>query len=164
MQVGEILLLEHFPPVYTFGLRQKDYTTHAERLRSLGAEVHKVYSLFMSYTPIGDMISGPKGRIDHVSWSWTAGLLPHPQPQSTKGTSSTTVNLLVILPAFLVECISTLMSCVFPVGTILIAWSEGICSLFRAGSHHNMCRLWSACTDDQVYWSMGGQREDWFFG
>lgn len=41
-QVGEILLVEHVPPVYTFGLRQKDYAVHAERLRKLGAEVHKV--------------------------------------------------------------------------------------------------------------------------
>lgn len=45
MQVGEILLLEHYPPVYTFGLRQKDYAIHAEGLKNLGAEVHKVHSL-----------------------------------------------------------------------------------------------------------------------
>ena len=41
-KVGEILLVEHHPPVYTFGLRQKDYALHAARLRDLGAEVHKV--------------------------------------------------------------------------------------------------------------------------
>lgn len=52
MQVGEILLLEHYPPVYTFGLRQKDYAIHAEGLRNLGAEVHKVHPVFR--TPIAD--------------------------------------------------------------------------------------------------------------
>ena len=44
-KVGEILLVEHEPPVYTFGLRQKDYKLHAERLRDLGAEVHKVVNV-----------------------------------------------------------------------------------------------------------------------
>ena len=48
-QVGEILLVEHYPPVYTFGLRQKDYATHAEHLRSFGAEVHKV--CYVDITP-----------------------------------------------------------------------------------------------------------------
>lgn len=43
MQVGELLMLEHYPPVYTFGLRQKDYATEAERLERLGAQVYKVH-------------------------------------------------------------------------------------------------------------------------
>ena len=41
MQCGELLLLEHYP-VYTFGLRQKDFETQADNLRKLGAEVVKV--------------------------------------------------------------------------------------------------------------------------
>ena len=85
MQVGEILLLEHFPPVYTFGLRQKDYAIHAEGLRNLGAEVHKVHSLCsLPLLLIASYVSGQKRRIGHISWSGTAGLLPHPQPQSTE--------------------------------------------------------------------------------
>ena len=40
--------MEHDPPVYTFGLRQKDYASHADRLRSFGAEVHKVWAWLVS--------------------------------------------------------------------------------------------------------------------
>ena len=36
-----MLLCEH-DPVYTFGLREKDYALRAEELQKLGAEVFKV--------------------------------------------------------------------------------------------------------------------------
>lgn len=39
--MGEILLCEH-EPVYTFGLREKDYHKHAEQLSKTGATVVKV--------------------------------------------------------------------------------------------------------------------------
>lgn len=85
MQVGEILLLEHYPPVYTFGLRQKDYAIHAEGLKNLGAEVHKVHSLCsLPLLLTVSCVSGQKRRIGHIPWSRTAGLLPYPQPQSTE--------------------------------------------------------------------------------
>lgn len=98
-----MLLLEHYPPVYTFGLRQKDYATEAERLEKLGAQVYKVsdtvhvgmqiqsnvsvlLSLFLPFHPPSLPAPGEERRSHHLPWPGTTGLLPHPQHETAQGT------------------------------------------------------------------------------
>lgn len=52
-----MLLCEH-DPVYTFGLRQKDYAEEAKRLQQLGAEVFKV-CIIENYVIVGHCHSSP---------------------------------------------------------------------------------------------------------
>lgn len=108
VQCGELLLLEH-EPVYTFGLRQKDFEVQSEQLRQLGADVVKVDSyqnLIMLYSIVRvhdlrmhstqsidafddtltvGFIPGSSWRFDNISRSRPARLLSRAQSQFAKG-------------------------------------------------------------------------------